>query len=91
MIAEIGHHSERADLESPTIVQKARRLQVNAGRGEEGGLDEDPVCGLADEARHFLRSRWNKTVVVGVAVRDDDAEKRGVITRGKAGDSRKPR
>jgi hypothetical protein len=73
VIDEVGRQFERPDREWPLVSEKAVGLKCDPGWAEEARFPQDAGGRLADVDGNRRRNGSHKSVVVWVAVRDDDA------------------
>jgi hypothetical protein len=90
VVDQVGRQPKRPEGERTAILKEAARLEDGAGRSEEGRLTQDPGRRLADVDGQVTVGRSNESVMVGVTVRDEDAEKR-VVAGGETRDRRQRR
>lgn len=85
VIDEVGRHFERSGREWPSVSEEAVGLKCDPSWGEEGRFLQDARGRLADAYGNRRRDGFHKSVVIRVAVRDDDAAQ-GIVRPLEPGD-----
>jgi hypothetical protein len=78
MVDEVRGEAEGADREWLPVCEEPSGLNLETSAGKEERLLEDASGGLSYEDRNRRRKLANESVVVRVAMRDDDAAQRVV-------------